>query len=239
MRKLKAFLFDLDGVITRTATLHGQAWKRLFDEFLKDPAHPFRLPEDYLDYVDGRPRYEGVQTFLASRGIELPLGHPGDAPGAGSICALGNRKDAFFADQMARHGVDVYSSTVEVLRALRAAHIRCACVSSSTHCRPILETAGLTGCFDQIYDGCDLEREGLPGKPRPDAFLRTAALLGVEPANAAVVEDAISGVEAGRAGAFGLVIGVDRGAGGEALERAGADLVVTDLSELDLPALLA
>lgn len=233
---ITAFLFDLDGVVTRTATVHARAWKELFDGFLAARAGggafaPFRLPDDYTAHVDGKPRYDGVRAFLESRGIELPWGDPGDPPGAPTICGLGNRKDALFAAVMARDGVEVFDGTVRLIEALRGKGRKIGCVSSSKNCRPVLERAGLTALFDAIVDGNDLEREHLAGKPAPDTYLRGAALLGAAPPHAAVIEDAIVGVAAGRAGCFGLVIGVDRGAGRAALLAAGADLVVADLAE--------
>lgn len=239
--KLKAFLFDLDGVVTRTASLHARAWQCLFDEFLAERAQggnfaPFRLPEDYLNYVDGRPRYEGVASFLLSRGIDLPYGAPSDLPTAKTICGLGNRKDDLFTEVLDAQGVEVFEGTLAFIRALRTETIKTACVTSSKNGRPVLERAALAGLFDLIYDGDRLEREGLPGKPSPDSFLRAAELVGVDPDHAAVVEDAIAGVAAGRAGKFRLVIGVDRGAGSAALLRAGADVVVSDLSELEVGA---
>jgi alpha,alpha-trehalase len=238
-RTLDAFLFDLDGVVTRTATLHARAWKRLFDEFLSgldgDPKRfaPFRLPEDYLAYVDGKPRYEGVHAFLQARAIELPWGDPEDFPEARTVRGLGNRKDRYFNEVLAQEGVEVFPTTIDLIDTLRRRSVGTACVSSSKNCRPILERAGVIELFDVIFDGRDLEREGLAGKPRPDAFLRAAARLGVAPARSAVVEDAVSGVAAGKAGGFGLVIGVDRGAGRAALLAAGADVVVADLAELE------
>jgi trehalose 6-phosphate phosphatase len=241
---IDAFLFDLDGVVTRTAALHASAWKRLFDEFLAslecDPERlaPFRLPEDYLAWVDGKPRYEGVRSFLQSRAIDLPWGDPQDAPDERTVYGLGNRKDRYFNEVLSEQGVEVFPTTIALIRALRRRGVGIACVSSSKNCRPILERAGIIDLFDVIFDGRDLEREGLPGKPRPDAFLRAAARLDASPARSAVVEDALSGVAAGKAGGFGLVIGVDRGAGREALRTAGADVVVTDLAELE-PALAA
>jgi trehalose 6-phosphate phosphatase len=236
---LKAFLFDLDGVVTHTAAIHARAWKRLFDEFLAglegdaERLAPFRLPEDYLAYVDGKPRYEGVRSFLQSRAIDLPWGDPQDSPDERTVCGLGNRKNRYFKQVMAEQGVEVFPATIALIRALRAHGVRTACVSSSKNCRPVLERAGITDLFDVIFDGRDLEAENLPGKPRPDAFLRAAERLGVAPAASAVVEDAVSGVAAGKAAGFRLVIGVDRGAGREALLAAGADVVVADLAELD------
>lgn len=238
-RTLDAFLFDLDGVVTRTATLHARAWKPLFDEFLSgldgDPERfaPFRLPEDYLAYVDGRPRYKGVRAFLQARAIELPWGDPEDSPEARTVCGLGNRKDRYFNEVLAQEGVEVFGTTIALIGKLRTRSVGIACVSSSKNCRPILERAGIIHLFDATFDGRDLEREGLAGKPRPDAFLRAAARLGAAPEMSAVVEDALSGVAAGKAGGFGLVIGVDRGAGREALLAAGGDVVVTDLAELE------
>lgn len=234
---LVAVLFDLDGVVTRTADLHARAWKQLFDEFLAARTKggdfkPFRLPEDYVEYVDGKPRYEGVRSFLRSRGIALPEGDPDDPPERDTVRGLGARKNGYFHAAMREQGVTVFEGTVELIRRLRAAGIGTACVSSSKNCRPILENAGLLDLFDAIFDGKDLEREQLRGKPHPDIFLHAAELLAAEPARAVVVEDAVSGVEAGRAGGFGLVIGVDRGAGREALLSHGADWVVDDLAEL-------
>jgi beta-phosphoglucomutase family hydrolase len=240
--KLQAFLFDLDGVITHTADVHAEAWKELFDEFLAsregDPARlgPFELPDDYITYVDGKPRYEGVRSFLASRGIELPWGDPSDPPDAPTVCGLGNRKNDFFNQALEEHGVTVFESSVALVRALRAAGIACACVSSSKNCRPILARAGLSDLFDVIFDGVDAERDGIEGKPTPGTYLHAAHLLGVPAARAVVIEDAVSGVQAGRAGEFGLVLGVDRGAGVEALRENGADVVVDDLGAFAIPA---
>ncbi len=238
-RGLEAFLFDLDGVVTRTASVHARAWKRLFDAFLAEHATagrqaPFRLPEDYVDHVDGKPRYEGVQSFIRSRGIDLPFGEPSDAPGGDTVCGLGNRKNALFTQVLDEEGVEAFEGTLGVLRALRGHGLKTACVSSSRNCRPVLDRAGLAGLFDVVFDGNDLYRAQLRGKPQPDSFLEAARLLGVAPGRAVVVEDATVGVAAGRAGAFALVIGVDRGAGRDPLLAAGADLVVADLDELDL-----
>jgi alpha,alpha-trehalase len=231
-----AFLFDLDGVVTRTADVHAHAWKQLFDGFLAARAGdagfaPFRLPEDYIAYVDGKPRYDGVRSFLESRAIDLPWGDPQDGPDTQTVCGLGNRKDRLFALVMHRDGVEVFEGTAALIRALRAQGRKIGCVSSSKNCRPVLERAALTALFDAIVDGNDLEREHLAGKPAPDTYLRGAALLGTGPERAAVIEDAVAGVAAGRAGRFKLVIGVDRGAGRAALLQAGADLVVADLAD--------
>lgn len=234
--ELRAFLFDLDGVITDTAALHAAAWKRLFDAFLAERAaggrfEPFRLPEDYHAHVDGRPRYEGVSTFLASRGIELPQGAPDDPGDRATVCGLGNNKDALFNAELEEHGVTVFAASLRLVEALRARAVHTACVSSSKNCKPVLERAGLLPLFEAIVDGHDIEN-GLPGKPAPDSFLRAADEVGVPAAASVVVEDAISGVAAGRAGGFGLVIGLDRGAGHDALLAHGADLVVDELDEL-------
>jgi len=236
---IKAFLFDLDGVIIRTAEVHARAWKQLFDGFLARAGGgrftAFRLPEDYAAYVDGKPRYEGVRSFLDSRGIDLPWGDPHDPSDAQTICGLGSRKDGLFAEVVRRQGVEVFDSTVALIEALRARGRKIACVSSSKNCRPVLERAKLTGLFDAIVDGNDLEREQLAGKPAPDTYLRAAALLAAKPEEAAVIEDAVAGVAAGRAGHFGLVIGIDRGAGEAALQRAGAYVVVGDMAEFAIP----
>jgi beta-phosphoglucomutase family hydrolase len=233
---ITAFLFDLDGVVTRTAAVHAHAWQQLFDGFLKaraggDDFTPFRLPEDYIAYVDGKPRYDGVRSFLNSRGIDLPWGDSLDPPDAQTVCGLGNRKDALFAKVMHRDGVEVFKGTVALIQALRARGRKIGCVSSSKNCRPVLEQAGLISLFDAIVDGNDLEHAHLAGKPAPDSYLRGAALLAAAPERAAVIEDAVAGVAAGRAGSFALVIGADRGAGRAALLAAGADLVVGDLAE--------
>jgi len=234
---LSAWLFDLDGVITDTAALHAQAWKQLFDEYLAanaDPDgafEPFRLPEDYVAYVDGKPRQDGVRSFLESRKISLPEGSPSDDPGAPTIQGLGRRKDGYFNAALNDEGVTVFEGTIALIRELRAKGIRIGCVSSSKNCRPILDRAGIRALFDVVVDGTDIEREGLSGKPRPDSFLRAAEQLAIAPSEAAVVEDAVSGVAAGQAGAFALVIGIDRGAGRDALLAHGADSVVDDMRE--------
>ena len=229
---LGAVLFDLDGVITDTAALHAVAWQRLFDDFLaeQDVGHArFELPADYLAYVDGKPRYDGVQSFLDARGLALPRGMPSDPSDAATVCGLGNRKDALFNAVLAAQGVTEFDGSVRLLEALRRRHVATACVSSSKNCRPVLDSCGLLGAFDTIVDGADIER-GVAGKPAPDSYLCAAGRLAVAPAAAAVVEDALSGVAAGRRGDFGLVIGVDRGVGAAALRAAGADVVVTDLA---------
>jgi len=233
---LEAVLFDLDGVVTDTAAVHAKAWKRLFDTYLAEregretPSEPFRVPEDYTAFVDGMPRYEGVRSFLRSRGIDLPWGHVDDPPDEETVCGLGNAKNIYFNQVIDEEGVEVFDSTITLIEALRAAGVKTACVSSSKNCRPVLERTGLLDHFDVVFDGLDLERENLPGKPEPDAFLRSAERLGTTPATTALVEDAVSGVQAGRAGRFKQVIGLDRGAGHDVLLASGADVVVDDLA---------
>jgi beta-phosphoglucomutase family hydrolase len=240
-RDYDAVLFDLDGVLTRTARVHAAAWKELFDEFLRgrsaergEPFTPFDLETDYRRHVDGLPRLEGVAAFLASRGIELPPGTPGDGPEARTVHALGRRKDEHFLRRLARDGVEVYPESVELVRALRDQGLKTAVVSSSSNCAAVLEAAGIAQLFDARVDGLDLTRLPLRGKPAPDTFVEAARRLGVEPSRAAVVEDAIAGVEAGRAGGFRSVVGVDRGGRSMALRSAGADVVVTSLAQVKL-----
>jgi beta-phosphoglucomutase family hydrolase len=240
-RDFDAVLFDLDGVLTRTASVHATAWKKLFDGFLEKRATgtgmtfvPFDIDADYRRYVDGKPRYDGVQSFLASRGIELPLGAPEDGPDVQSVCALGNLKDAYFQQQLKQNGVEPYEESIALVRKLRAAKIRTAVVSSSNNCAAVLDTARIAQLFDARVDGTDVTRLGLKGKPEPDAFLEAARRIGVEPERAVVVEDAVAGVEAGRAGRFGCVIGVDRGGRSQALSAAGADAVVTSMGQVQV-----
>lgn len=223
-----AVLFDLDGVITPTAIIHEQAWAELFAD------HDYR-PEDYLAHIDGKPRYDGVAAFLASREIELPFGSPDDHPDAGTICGLGNRKNAVFNQILEQGSLDPYPGTVAVLDLLDANGIAQAIVSSSRNARRVLEAAGMGQRFDVIVDGATAADEGLPGKPAPDMFLRAAELLEVNPARCVVVEDAVAGVQAGAAGGFAVVLGVDRGGNRAALTEAGADLVVDDLAETIAP----
>lgn len=224
-----AVLFDLDGVVTPTAVVHERAWAELFA--------PWGFTQqDYLTYVDGRPRYDGVATFLASRGVDLPWGEPTDPPGDATVCALGNRKNALFNEVLDRDGVEPYPGTMHVIAVLDAAGIAQAIVSSSKNARAVLHAAGLGDRFPVIVDGIVAAAERLPGKPAPDTFLRAAELLGVTADRSVVVEDASSGVAAGRAGRFALVLGVDRGGNAEALAAAGADLVVGDLADTLHPA---
>jgi beta-phosphoglucomutase family hydrolase len=239
-----AVLFDLDGVVTRTARLHAAAWKTLFDDFLRPRAAerpeafvPFDAETDYLAYVDGKPRHEGVRSFLASRGIALPEGTPDDPEHASTIQGLGSRKDALFVARLRQDGVDVFAPAVALARTLRAQGLKTAVVTSSRNGGEVLRTADLDSLFDVRVDGMDAEAFGLKGKPHPDPFLKAAELLGVAPGRAIVIEDAIAGVEAGHAGGFGLVVGVDRGGNREALAAHGADVVVAGLGELDIAAL--
>lgn len=229
----RALLFDLDGVITRTATVHAAAWKRLFDGFLGPRGRAlFDIAVDYPRYVDGRPRYDAVAGVLESRGIVLPTGSPSDPPGEDTVCALGNAKNRLFTEELDRHGVEVFDDTVALVRAARRQGRRTAVVSASENCVDILRRAGLLELFDATVTGLDVARLGLRGKPAPDTFLLAAELLGVAPSDAVVFEDALSGVRAGRAGGFGLVVGVDRGGAGEALLRSGADIACSDLRQL-------
>ena len=252
-----AVLFDLDGVLTATARLHAACWKRMFDEFLRErgaggagleagapvetaagapgategsPFRPFD-ERDYARYVDGRPRYDGVRQFLASRGMSLPDGEPSDAPGRTTVCALGNRKNELFHEMLAAEGVERYEGTLAVVRHLLANGVRTAVVSSSRGCREILDAAGIAELFELRVDGLTAEAMGLAGKPAPDTFLHAARLMQVDPGRAAVVEDAIAGVKAARAGRFGLVVAIDRTGSPKELAAAGADEVVSDLAE--------
>lgn len=236
-----AVIFDLDGVITQTASVHAAAWKRLFDDFLRaragesgEPFRAFDLDKDYAQYVDGKPRFDGVASFLKSRGITLPWGDDDDGEDAATIHGLGNRKNRYFNEHLARHGVETFDSSVALVQALREAGIKTALVSSSRNTVAVLAAAGLTHMFGVRIDGNGLARLGLKGKPAPDLFLLAAKQLGVTAARSVVVEDAISGVAAGRAGNFGLVIGVDRRGEPDALAQAGADIVVPDLGAVTL-----
>jgi beta-phosphoglucomutase family hydrolase len=234
-----ACLFDLDGVLTQTAKVHAAAWKQMFDDYLRRRAAAtgaafvaFDAVRDYDEYVDGRPRYDGVRSFLASRGIELPEGSADDPPGADTIHGLGNLKNEIVLKLIRERGVQPYEGSVRYVKAARAAGLRRAVVSSSTNCRDVLAAAGIGDLFEEIVDGVVAEREHLQGKPAPDTFLAGARALGVEPARAAVFEDALAGVEAGRAGRFGFVVGVDRVGQADALRAHGADVVVSDLADL-------
>jgi len=235
----EAVLYDLDGVLTATARVHAAAWKRMFDEFLAahaertgTPFVPFDKEADYRPYVDGKPRYDGVATFLASRGIELPRGAPTDSPDQLTVCGLGNRKNELIQEVLAAEGVEVFEGSLKLVHHLKRLGLRQAVVSSSKNAEPVLRAGGILDLFDARVDGEVAAREKLPGKPRPDTFLEATRLLGVPASRAVVVEDAIAGVEAGVAGGFGLVIGVDRVGDPEALRVAGAHVVVGDLGEL-------
>ena len=234
---LAAVIFDLDGVITFTASTHAASWKRMFDEFLKnrseatgEPFVPFDVNADYLAYVDGMPRIEGVKSFLASRDITLPEGKPDEAPNEETAWGLGNRKNEAFGEILEAAGIEVDEEAVAFVRALRARGTRVAVASSSKNCLPILQRAELVDLFEARVDGVVSEELGLSGKPNPDIFLEAASRLGVAPSESVVVEDAISGVQAGRAGEFGLVIGVDRIGVARALREQGADLIVESFS---------
>jgi beta-phosphoglucomutase family hydrolase len=241
-RDYDAVLFDLDGVLTKTARVHAAAWKRLFDEFLHQlagqgdsPVQPFDIEHDYRRYVDGKPRIDGVKSFLDARGIRLPAGTPDDGPEVLSIQGLGNRKDNYFLDELRQHGVERYDTSVNLVRQLRDEEVLTGVVSSSRNCAAVLEAAGITDLFDVRVDGLDLDR-GLRGKPAPDTFLEALRRLEVDVSRAVAVEDAVAGVQAGRAGGFDLVIGVDRGRQSLDLCQAGADIVVSDLSEVGVAA---
>ncbi len=229
-----AALFDLDGVLTPTAEVHMRAWQQLFVDFLTKRGvvdQPYQ-ERDYFDYIDGKPRYEGVQSFLDSRGIALSQGDPADGPELETVCGLGNRKNAFFSAVLADEGVEAYPGSVELLDFLAGRGTKLAVVSSSKNAPAVLEAAGLADRFTVVVDGNVAVQRGLPGKPAPDTFIDAAAQLGATIERSVVFEDALSGVAAGRSGAFGLVIGVDRGVGADKLTEAGADVVVQDLNEL-------
>ena len=235
----RACLFDLDGVLTDTASVHAAAWKQMFDDYLRaradregTPFRPFDIGADYRPYVDGKPRLDGTRSFLRSRGIELPEGGPDDPPDAETIWHLSMRKNDLVQEKITTLGVTVYPGSVRYLEAVKRAGLATACVSSSANAAQVLEVAGLTGLIDLRIDGVNAKQRGLPGKPAPDTFLAAAADLGVGPKGSAVFEDAISGVQAGRAGGFGSVVGVDRVGHAAALREHGADVVVTDLAEL-------
>ncbi|MGB3762731.1 MAG: HAD-IA family hydrolase [Ornithinimicrobium sp.] len=228
-----AALFDLDGVLTPTAEVHMDAWALMFTEFLADyPDQSEYTDQDYFDHVDGKPRYEGVAAFLASRGIELPYGDVEDEPGAQTVCGLGNRKNAAFTAVLARDGIAPYPGSLQLIDHLETLGVHQAVVSSSKNAPDVLTAAAIAERFPVVVHGGVASEHGIPGKPRPDTYTYAAAQLGVPTQRCVVFEDAISGVQAGAAGDFGLVVGVDRGAGAEALRRHGADIVVSDLAEL-------
>jgi beta-phosphoglucomutase family hydrolase len=234
-----ACLFDLDGVLTKTAVVHNAAWKEMFDAYLQErsrrtgePFVPFDPGRDYDEYVDGKPRADGTRSFLASRGIELPEGGDDDPPSAETIHGLGTRKNEIVLRRIREDGVEAYESSVRYVRAARDAGLRRAVVSSSANCRDVLVAAGIEDLFEARIDGVVAGREHLRGKPAPDTFLAAARALGLGPQAAAVFEDALAGVEAGRAGSFRFVVGVDRTGQADALKKHGADVVVADLAEL-------
>jgi beta-phosphoglucomutase family hydrolase len=237
--QVSAGLFDLDGVLTPTATLHDKAWEEMFNDFLRQRAIrdgvafvPFSPDTDYNDYVDGKPREDGVRDFLASRGIVLPEGSPDDPPDAQTVHGLGNRKNALVLKRIHSGQLAPYPGSVRYLQAAQAAGLRRAVVSSSANTREVLQVTGLAAYVETVVDGVTIHEQHLPGKPAPHTFLAAARLLGVSPPQAAVFEDALAGVEAGRAGGFGCVVGVDRVGHAEALRAHGADIVVRDLAEL-------
>jgi beta-phosphoglucomutase family hydrolase len=234
-----ACLFDLDGVLTQTARVHNAAWAQTFDTFLKrhaeatgEPFRPFDPGPDYNRYVDGRPRADGVRSFLASRGITLPEGSPDDPPEADTINGVGNRKNVVLLEELRTNGVEVYPGSVTYLRAVADAGLRRAVVSASANCREVVAAAGLEPMLEARIDGVIAREQGLRGKPHPDTFLAGAKLLGVDPSRAVVFEDALAGVAAGRAGGFRYVVGVDRVGQADELLAHGADIVVTDLADL-------
>jgi beta-phosphoglucomutase family hydrolase len=237
--QIAACLFDLDGVLTPTARVHEAAWKQMFDAYLRERAEragepfvPFDPRADYDRYVDGRARADGVRAFLASRGITLPEGDPGDPPGAETVNGLGNRKNESLLRTLREEGIEPYPGSVRYLKAVKEAGLATAVVSASANCQEVVEAAGLAGYLDVRVDGVVAAQEKLRGKPAPDTFLAAAKKLGVPAARAVVFEDALAGVEAGRAGDFGHVVGVDRVGHADALREHGADTVVTDLAEL-------
>jgi beta-phosphoglucomutase family hydrolase len=236
---ISALLFDLDGVLTETAKVHAQAWEQTFDKLLqmrteKEGAEfvPFDRVRDYDEYVDGKPRYDGVRSFVESRGIQLPEGKEADSPGLDSIHAVGNLKNEIVLELIEKQGVAAYEGSKRYLWAVRDAGLARAVVSSSTNCRAVLKSAGIADFFETIVDGITAEREGLAGKPAPDTFLQGAKMLGVGPAQAVVFEDSLAGVKAGHDGHFGYVVGVDRVGQAKVLRDRGADVVVEDLAEL-------
>jgi beta-phosphoglucomutase family hydrolase len=236
---IRGCLFDLDGVLTKTAKVHDAAWTEMFDDFLRErsrrtgePFVPFDPVKDYDDYIDGKPRVDGTRSFLAARSIDLPEGADDDPPGAETVHGLGNRKNQLLLAKIRSDGVEAYEGSVRYVRAVRDAGFRRAVVSSSENCRDVLVAAHIEDLFEVRIDGIVAERDQLRGKPAPDTFLAAARALGLEPAAAAVFEDALAGVEAGRAGNFGYVVGVDRVGQAAALSQHGADVVVQDLSEL-------
>lgn len=237
--KYKAAILDLDGVITQTAEIHARAWKKLFDQYNEErnsrndsTYDDFSIKSDYPKYLDGIPRYDGVKTFLEAKGIKLPYGSPEDEPTAETICGLGNRKNGYFQQALQEKGVTVFEDAVKKIYEWKAKGMKLAVISSSKNCKPILEEAKLIELFDAIVDGLESEKRNLKGKPAPDIFLEAARDLNVPTRDAFIVEDALAGVEAGKQGDFGLVVGIARKDDAEALEKNGADRVVTSLTDL-------
>ncbi len=235
----EAVIFDMDGVITKTALTHAAAWKKMFDEYLqkREREHGEKFVEfthegDYLPYVDGKPRYKGVASFLESRGIEIPFGTPGDASGAETVCGLGNRKNEAFNEVLKKEGAEVYPSTLALIKSLKEAGIRLGVASSSKNCKPVLERVELLEVFDARVDGVVSAEMNLQGKPEPDIFTTACDMVKTAYHKAIVVEDAVSGVQAGVKGNFGLVIGIARENNAKELQAAGADIVVRDLEEI-------
>ncbi|GII34527.1 HAD family hydrolase [Planotetraspora mira] len=236
---VRGCLFDMDGVLTRTATVHAAAWKRAFDEFLRTwadrtgtPFTPFDEVADYDSYVDGKKRLDGTRSFLASRGIDLPEGDPGDPPDALTVNGVSNHKNALVQSVLDEKGVEVFEGSVRYVRAVREAGLKTAVVSSSANTARVLAAAGIADLFEARIDGAVAQTRDLAGKPAPDMYVAGAQALGLKPSEAAVFEDALAGVEAGRAGRFALVVGVDRAGQAGALREHGADTVVTDLADL-------
>lgn len=238
---IKAVIFDLDGVVTDTAQAHAVSWKTLFDGYLlsreskySEKFHPFDLKIDYLTYVDGKPRYDGVRAFLDSRNINLPYGDSSDPPGNETICGLGNKKNLLFQEQIKKNGVTVYPKSLEWIRTLKSQGIKVAMSTSSKNAPLILEKGNLVDLFDATVDGNDSERLNLKGKPEPDIFLENAKTLNLPPDQCAVVEDAVSGVQAGKNGKFGVIIGITKTNPSSRLIENGADITVEDLDEISL-----
>lgn len=237
----EAIIFDLDGVITDTAKVHANAWKLIFDEYMQERVlkynekfTSFDLEQDYLNYVDGKPRYAGVKNFLDSRGITIPFGKPDGNPKEETICGLGNRKDSLFTKMLREKGVAVFESTIRLIKQLKYHGVHAVVATSSKNCGLILEAAGIRELFEIVVDGALSGRENLKGKPHPDIFLKSAELIKVSPCKCVIIEDAISGVQAGRNGNFGLVIGIDRFGDGNILKENGADIVLPDLAKVSV-----
>ncbi|WP_018478096.1 beta-phosphoglucomutase family hydrolase [Pontibacter roseus] len=234
-RNIKALILDLDGVVTQTARVHAQAWKRMFDAYLKKRGEeegkdyaPLEIETDYREHIDGIPRYDGVRNFLQSRGITLPEGDPTDDIGEETVAGLGNLKNMYFQELLKQDGVDEYKDTIAWLQQQRSKGMRTAVISASKNCVDVLHAAGIAKLFEEHVDGLQSAEMGLKGKPAPDIFLEAARRLGVSPQEAAIFEDARKGVQAGKAGGFGLVVGIDRTRDAEGLKASGADMVIQE-----------